>query len=90
MGSSCSNYREICSKRGCSWVERSEGAGRGGYGQQLLLLLPGCEIAPHKSTPGSAEAHPCTSISRKERNRVNLDETPGGISRATEELSPQQ
>jgi hypothetical protein len=29
-------------------------------------------------------------ISRKERNRVNPDETPGEISRAIEELSPQQ
>lgn len=29
-------------------------------------------------------------VQRKERNRVNPDETPGGISRATEELSPQQ
>jgi hypothetical protein len=42
-----SNYRKICSKSGCSWgVDRLKGAGRGGYGQQLLPLLLGYESAP--------------------------------------------
>jgi hypothetical protein len=44
VGSSCSNYREICPKRASG--ECSEGGERRGYGQQLLPLLPGYESAP--------------------------------------------
>src|ERR687889_1939936 len=60
-----------------------------------MTVAPTSRLFPSRATTRRRESDcwrmsTLAPISRKERNRVNPDETPGEISRAIEELSPQQ